>query len=283
MLTEGQEREILQKAYVPEQIVGLMTALSGGEPYLLDDFLCLAKDDWVIVIGYPLGGGSQPPALENVLTEAKKRFRPVYLWFAAPEIPRSFSRECTERESDFYYVLNLRDLPADRTLMGRVRKASKGLRVERSMRMSQEHERLVQEFLARGVPSPRVRQLFLSMPRYAEGSSSCTVLSARDRDGRLAAMYVVELAAAKFAAYLVGCHSKENYVPYASDLLFYEMTQLAREQGKECVNLGLGVNQGIRRFKEKWGGVPWLRYEFCGCTGAKGGALQMFRWFGMVR
>jgi hypothetical protein len=23
------------------------------------------------------------------------------------------------------------------------------------------------------------------------------------------------------------------------------------------------VNEGIRRFKEKWGGVPFLNYEFC--------------------
>ena len=24
-----------------------------------------------------------------------------------------------------------------------------------------------------------------------------------------------------------------------------------------------GVNEGIRRFKEKWGGIPTLRYAFC--------------------
>lgn len=48
-----------------------------------------------------------------------------------------------------------------------------------------------------------------------------------------------------------------------SDLLFYEMINLAKEHGKGYINLGLGVNEGIRRFKEKWGGVPFLRYEFC--------------------
>jgi hypothetical protein len=29
------------------------------------------------------------------------------------------------------------------------------------------------------------------------------------------------------------------------------------------LHLGLGVNAGIRRFKEKWGGAPTLAYEFC--------------------
>ncbi len=283
MITEDQQREILQKAYVPEHIVGLMTVLSGGEPYLLGDFLCLAKEDWLIVIGYPLQRPFESGALEDVLREARGRFRPAYLWLAAPEVPLSISPQCNERESDFYYLLQLGEESKKGVLMRRVHKASVELTVERSTGMSQEHERLIQEFLRRGVPSPRVRQLFLSIQRYARLSSTCAVLSARDRKGRLAAMYVVELAATRFAAYLLGCHSKQDYVPYASDFLFHEMILLAREQGKGCINLGLGVNPGIRRFKEKWGGVPWLRYELCGFTSLKGRALQVFRWFGMGR
>ena len=30
---------------------------------------------------------------------------------------------------------------------------------------------------------------------------------------------------------------------------------------KKAVNLGLGINSGIRRFKEKWGGAPFLKYS----------------------
>ena len=46
---------------------------------------------------------------------------------------------------------------------------------------------------------------------------------------------------------------------------FLEMIKLTKEHGKNTINLGLGVNQGIRRFKEKWGGTPYLNYEFCEC------------------
>ena len=42
-------------------------------------------------------------------------------------------------------------------------------------------------------------------------------------------------------------------MPGASDLLFSEMAQLAQSEGKEAINLGLGVHTGIRRFKEKMG------------------------------
>jgi hypothetical protein len=41
------------------------------------------------------------------------------------------------------------------------------------------------------------------------------------------------------------------------------MIKLSYEKEKKTINLGLGVNEGIRRFKKKWGGVPFLNYEFC--------------------
>jgi hypothetical protein len=39
------------------------------------------------------------------------------------------------------------------------------------------------------------------------------------------------------------------------------MVNIAQAGGKSAINLGLGINSGIRRFKEKWGGVPFLRCE----------------------
>jgi len=38
------------------------------------------------------------------------------------------------------------------------------------------------------------------------------------------------------------------------------MVNLAQSEGKKTINLGLGINKGIRQFKEKWGGVPFLPY-----------------------
>jgi hypothetical protein len=62
---------------------------------------------------------------------------------------------------------------------------------------------------------------------------------------------------------VVGCHSKKNYTPGASDLLCYEMIKMSQEYGKRYIHLGLGVNEGIIRFKKKWGGRPTIRYELC--------------------
>ena len=85
------------------------------------------------------------------------------------------------------------------------------------------------------------------------------ILEAR-KNKELAAFNIVDLGAADYAFYMFSFRSEKMQVPGASDLLFHEMVKLAQAEGKKTVNLGLGVNAGIRRFKEKWGGVPFLPY-----------------------
>ncbi|MCJ7774258.1 MAG: hypothetical protein MUP22_14140, partial [Desulfobacterales bacterium] len=70
----------------------------------------------------------------------------------------------------------------------------------------------------------------------------------------------VDLGSTDFAYYLFNFRSKHIHIPGASDLLFWEMILLAQSNGKKAINLGLGINDGIRRFKQKWGGKPFLPY-----------------------
>ena len=105
MITEEEEKYILDRAYIPEHIVGLMTNVSGGEPYLIENYFCCRKDDWIILVGYPLERDFTVKDLEVVIAETKKRFRPRYLSLIAPELPSSLGALCEEKESDSYYTL----------------------------------------------------------------------------------------------------------------------------------------------------------------------------------
>ncbi len=262
-MTHQDEEYVFTKAYVPEHIVSLMVLISKGEPFLIEDHLSFVKDNWLILVGYPLDGNFFQERCEKILKQAVETFRPEYLWFIGPEIPASLLDSCKERETDRYYRLDLEQLKLKSSLQRAADKASKELTVERSHSISKEHETLIAEFLKREKLPPRVRELYRAMPDYVAHSSSASVLNARDKRGKLCAFFVVELGAKNFSTYVLGSHSKKHYVPHASDLLFLEMIKLTREHGKKIINLGLGVNQGIRRFKEKWGGVPFLSYEFC--------------------
>ncbi|HSB82288.1 MAG TPA: hypothetical protein VLM91_26225 [Candidatus Methylomirabilis sp.] len=263
MITADEERYIRSAASVPEHTIGLMTLVSRGEPFLTDDFLSFAKDNWVILVGYPLSGKFALEDLSRIIARSLKRHQPEYLWLIAPEVPPAFAPACHDRESDQYYTLALQDFTPRPELRRVLARAGRDAFLERGHRVENDHRQVISEFLERERPHPRVERLFLSMADYTAVSASAVVLTARRRGGEVAAFYVVDLEAEKFATYVVGCHSKNHYVPGASDLLFAEMVAVAQERRKEYIHLGLGVNQGIRRFKEKWGGAPSLNYEFC--------------------
>ncbi len=263
MISPEKEEYILTRAYIPEHIVSLMSLISKGEPILIEDYLYFTKDNWLIFIGYPLEQAFTKGAFEAAIKDVIKRYKPEYTWFIAPEIPDLFSQTCQKRESDNYYKLDLDGLKIKNNLMQAVKKASGNLTVERAKEVLKEHNKLISEFLELENPSPLIRQLFLSMPDYICHSSTAIVLNARSKEGKLSAFYVVDLAAKEFAAYVIGCYSRKNYVSHASDLLFAEMINLAKEHKKNYINLGLGVNDGIRRFKVKWGGAPFLKYALC--------------------
>ena len=77
----------------------------------------------------------------------------------------------------------------------------------------------------------------------------------------LVAFTVIDLGSANYSFYLFSFRSIKFNIPGASDLLFREMVNISHSKGKKAINLGLGINCGIRRFKEKWGGVPFLPCE----------------------
>jgi len=263
MLTPEEEADVLSKAYIPEHILNLMIPISKGEPFLKEDYLGFARDNWVIFVGYPLGGNFSQERCEKILKQTVETYRPEYLWFIGPEVPVSLLASCKERQTDQYYKLDLDQRNLKPSLQRVVEKAFKELTVERSHSISREHEALIKELLKREKLPPRLRELYHAMPDYVMHSSSAWVLNARDKTGKLCAFLIVELGAKNFSTYVLGSHSKKHYVPHASDLLFLEMIKLTQEHGKNTINLGLGVNEGIRRFKEKWGGFSYLNYEFC--------------------
>lgn len=259
------EQYILTHAYVPEHIPALMTAISQAAPFLVEDYLGFAKDNWVIFVGYPLETPFDAAQCDQRIARALELYRPDYLWFIGPQVPPSLARACRARQSDWYYRLDLRETKMGSALERGVRQAARVLTVIPNCTFTREHQSLVDELMHRESLPPMIAELYRAMPAYISQCESALVLDARDAGGRLTAFFVIERAAEKFDTYVLGCHSKKHYLPHASDLLFFEMMADARRRNKPEINLGLGVNPGIRRFKTKWGGVPSLKYEFCEC------------------
>ena len=263
MLSSEQQHYISTHACIPEHTVGLITYLSGGEPYLIDDFFVCRSRDWVILVGYPFEHEFNAAGFERVVEKIKKQFNPETLSLIAPELPSSIAKHCLESERDHYYTLEVKK-PEIRSVVRRnLKKARQALRIERAAGMRASHRALMDEFIQRADPPVRVKHMMSKLPGYLDECESAMVLNAWDKRNDLAAFYIIDLAAADFSNYVIGCYSRKNYTLGASDLLIDELIQLSAEFKKRYIHLGLGVNEGIRRFKTKWGAQPTRRYEMC--------------------
>ncbi|SMP50028.1 Uncharacterized conserved protein YbaP, TraB family [Desulfonatronum zhilinae] len=263
-LSPEQHDQLLNQARVPEHSIHYMKAVSGGRPFLLNDYLFLHAEDWLLAVGYSIHGGDDPPeAFDRALQEARRSTGVVNCWAICPELPERLRLYRTNQ--DQYYVL-----PAESPIPSRLSrladKAAARLTVDRGTTFTAAHRRLWAEFTSRVALPPTVRELYARTESVLPLCPDLFLLNAWDDAGNLAACLLLDTAPRPFLSYLLGAHSRQNQTPYASDLLFREMIRIAREAGKAYLHLGLGVNPGIRRFKEKWGASPTTAYEMAEWT-----------------
>ncbi len=256
MLTTDEERFIYEHGYLPEHLPSYVTAVSGEESFLHESHLCFVRKKHMTFVGYPLG--PDVPDTAAAYDSACKRFKPDTVGLMAPEIwLAEFREEDRGRDQYFRLELPLGDVGSDTAYM--LRRAQRELTVCQGG-FSREHRKLVKSFLAnRKLPQPG-QTIYKRIPDYLKRSDSALVLDAR-KGKELVAFTLVDLGTKDYGLYMFNVRSVKTHVPGASDLLFFEMARLAYEAGKRFLNLGLGINPGIRRFKAKWGAVPFVSHE----------------------
>lgn len=262
MLTKEQESFVLSKAYVPEHIPAMMSFLSGGDSLLIDNrFLAFKRDNFMIFIGYPLLTLEYDKNVEYYIKKILKKFAPTNLFIISDKSDLDFFRKCKKIEEDYYYVIEIENLSIPEKLLRLAEKNLKNFTIKVEKNTTDLHLKLTEEFLNRKELPEHIRELYLRFPDYIDLSDTTFYLSAYSNYGELAAFYVVENAAKDFSAYMIGCTSKIHNIPHASDCLMFELINLSKGWGKKFINLGLGVNEGISKFKEKWGAKRFLKYE----------------------
>jgi hypothetical protein len=255
MLNKEERALVYQHAYLPEHLPNYVEAASGAEPHLHGDYLCFSQRTHLIFIGYPLG--IKAGDTQRAYKSACKRFRPATVAIIAPEIWLP-AQTYEGRPRDSYYRLGLPLGPIDPEVAYMVRRAGRELQVTQG-RFGKEHQRLVKDFLSRHDLTREQRYIFKRILHYSKRSMTMRLLEARKEDV-LVAFTIVDMGSANYAFYLFNFRSVEENIPGASDLLFHEMVSLSQSEGKVAINLGLGIHPGIRRFKVKWGGIPFLAY-----------------------
>jgi hypothetical protein len=258
MITAEERNYLHRHAYIPEHLPAYGTAFSGGEPFLLDEYLCYLREKTLLFIGYPLREGCGEEVLESDMARALKKFQPSRVTLLGP----SFSEERGERRSrDFFFRLTLDSLRVPAKTKNMIRRAGRELTVQKHRNFSAEHEGLIGEFLASREVEEGIRTIFRRIGAYVASSPGAWIFDARDSRGNLAGFDVAEFGAENCAFYLFNFPSPGVAVPGTSDLLLDALIREAQVRGQAYLNLGLGINPGVVFFKKKWGAAPFLRHE----------------------
>ena len=256
MLSSKELNRIYRQAYLPEHLPEYVEAISGAQAHLFGNYLCFTRNAHLIFIGYPLGVNSDD--IPRAYSSACEHFEPSTVALIAPDIwlPPA---EVKIQSVDFYYRCGLPLETIEPKTAYMVRRAQRELTLSHGS-FHKEHKKLVKAFLMTHQLSAEQTYVYQHIDRYLKHSSTARILEAR-KQNVLVAFTVVDTGSAEYAFYLFNFRSQKEKVPGASDRLFKAMLDLAQSEGKKAVNLGLGIHQGIRQFKEKWKGEPFLPYR----------------------
>lgn len=255
MLSTEERLFIYRHAYLPEHLPDYVEAISGARAHLRGNYVCFVRKNHLIFNGYPLNDNAADVA--QAYKAACDLFKPATVAILAPQLWLS-EESLEQQDSDHFYQLALPLTAIDSQVAYMVRRAERELSLRLGV-FGRDHKRLIKDFIKIHDLKEAQIHIYKHIQHYLKRSTSARVLEAR-KDERLVAFTILDLGSANYAFYLFNFRSRKINVPGASDLLFKEMVELAHAEGKKAINLGLGIHPGIRRFKEKWGGVPFLPY-----------------------
>lgn len=261
MITDSEKAFIKAHAYLPEHIIEYGEAISGGEPYLFDSFLCYHHEGVLIFIGYPLEGVFEKGKARKIIDSVIKQFNAQQLAVIAPEdVFRD--KASMEHTSDHYYRFDLMDFKIPSKVKNMINRSKKELVVREGRELTDEHRRLIKEFLESHRLKKEFQYIFEKIPLYIARSTTALILDGWDKKEELIAFDIVDFGAKDYVFYMFNVINKKHRVPGASDLLLHEIIERAKRSGYRFVNLGLGINRGVTFFKEKWGGKPFIPYAY---------------------
>ncbi len=256
------------QALTPDQLLGYVHSVSGARSQLLGDYILHMQGEHAILVGYAPPHVHDTSTLENAvraLSSTKNIEEIQRISVLAPVRPTCAPKHATHTE-DFYYMLAL---PFTLTQHSNVYSMYK--RVQEHIYILQQdnedtygavwtsaHQELMLQYIRRPDVSKEMSAIFQRLGMYCRQVPQVRLFSAYDKvSGELLGCTVGDFSSWQTAFYMFALRSP-TAPPGVAEALLYALIQEAEKRGYTSCNLGLGINDGIRFFKEKWGAEPTL-------------------------
>lgn len=252
---------ITAQALVPEQLLPYVRAVGGGTPVLCADCVAYLAGGHAVLIACPPGAAALHPeqalsAMEQAVNAALALPGLRQITVLGPATPPQAPPGAVSHE-DQYWSIPLPPPPLGQKLHSLLRRAARDA-VAAPESWSEEHAALVEQYIATRDFDAGTRHIFRSLQAYLAAAPDAVLLAARSpANGRLLAFCIGDYSSFSTVLYMFAFRQRDC-PPGAADLLLAALIREGEARGHTRLNLGLGVNKGIRFFKQKWGAVPLL-------------------------
>lgn len=250
---------IAAQATVPEQIVSYVTAVGESRPVLYGGCIAYDFEGHVTLVAYPPDGitgenageytGEAETALENAVTETLKNEAVKKLTVLGPARPKAAPKAAASRRDAYAFIA----LPVNpgQNLRNMLRRGMRECEI-REENWNHEHALLVKTYIDSRPLEAGTRHIYTRIPEYLAASPDAVLFAARNWQGALLGISIGDFSSLTTAFYLFAFRAK-TCPPGVADVLLHAIVKAAEKKGHQCVNLGLGINDGIAAFKKKWG------------------------------
>ncbi len=250
-------------AKTPDQLLPYVQAVSEVTSFLMGNYVVHHKDGHYIIVGYSLQEHDNTQDLEHVIAHISQLPQAEHITLLAEKKPQvSLQNTAVNFTEDAYYFV---DLPHDITLCKNAyymcQKTNKCIFIQKEYgekAWTSEHQELMLQYICRPTVSKEMGSIFQRIGMYCKQVPHACVFSAYDVDSNtLQAFSIADFTSLSTAFYMFAMRAPKAQAGVA-DALLQALLLEALERGYASCNLGLGINNGIRFFKEKWGAKPTL-------------------------
>lgn len=259
--------QVTASALVPDQLMPYVRAVSGLESRICKDCVLHLGGSHAVLVAYPAGQPTDRDAVDAAVTEALALPEIEHMTVIAALRP-SGAPAYAKHSEDAYWSLDLPlTLPGGRSgqkIRNLLRRAMQEISIEQNggqAAWTQDHAELVQNFIARKGASLESGSIYIfkKLGDYLAAAPEARLFSARNKAGRLLACAIGDYSSFTTAFYMFAFRLPEA-PPGTADALLMALAAEGSERGHSLLNLGLGIDAGVRFFKKKWGATSFLPY-----------------------
>ncbi len=280
------------EALTPDALIPYVHAVSTVHSHMLQGYMVHTHAGHAVVVGYTLqdfleqsaGNHAAPasdlspslgPALQTVLTLLSQQQHIQRITLLAPSASFTLPSQGQspvlssvlspiQSTEDAYYFLPLpwkASTAMQHKVLSMCRRAAPHIQIQQSSGAAAwtgAHQELMLHYVRRPHMHKDMASILQSLGNYCRQSPHVHVFSAYHAQSKeLMGSVLGDFTSLHTAFYMFAFRSAQA-VPGTAEALLLALLQEATQRGYAWCNLGLGINDGIRFFKEKWGALPLL-------------------------